>query len=135
MKNETKETNGQARDVLAPMDLDLTRREVPVTLKDKDGSPTEYLLVELDGAGRDAYLNNLGKRLKPDASGKNPSVRDFTGLQANLLTRCMLVADGRTPVTEKDIQAWPSRVQNALYKRAKEISALQDDADDKEGED
>lgn len=119
--------------------LDLGLREEEVQLRDpKSGRTTTYVLVELDGTQRDAYLNAVAARMKTDATGKPAGVKNFTGLQADLLSRSLYTteADGsRKQVDVKTIQAWPARVQAALHKKAKALSALDDEADEKAGND
>lgn len=125
-------------EMLAPLSFELRRREVPVTLTDPDtGQEQGYVLVELDGAGRDAYLTNLGGRVKTNQDGKMAGLKTFEGLQANLLCRCMfkVTPEGRKPVDIKTVQAWPARVQTALFQRCKAISALGEDSKEKEGND
>lgn len=116
--------------------FDLTLGEIPVTLTDPGSSqPVAYVLRELDGRARDAYLNNLTGRLKTDAKG-NSTLKDFTGLQANLLTRSLFHVDGGGgAVTEKEVQAFPARVLVALFNKSKDLSGLDDEAEEAAGND
>ncbi|MBU0847695.1 hypothetical protein KKH23_10955 [Patescibacteria group bacterium] len=104
-------------------------QERPVTI----GSE-RYLLVELDGKGRDTYLNNLGGRMRHGPDGKPSGVKDFEGLQAFLVAACLrkIEADGELrAVSGETIQAWPAKVVSGLFDAAKELSAL--DEEEEEG--
>lgn len=109
-----------------PMEFVLEQAEIPVTLKDpKTGEVIHCIMRELDGRQRDAYLNSLARRMK---TGKGGQVRDFSGLYANLISRCLIDRETREPRFKEDqIQAFPSSVQSALFKKAQEISGLGDD--------
>ncbi len=109
-------------------DFDLEPISIPFTVKGKDGTLYEYTLEEAMGSDRDGYLNNLGARMKLDSEGKPAGIKNFDGLQANLL--CRLIRDReRKLVSEAIIQSWPSRIQSKLFKKAKEISGLDDQAE------
>jgi hypothetical protein len=111
------------------MELSLDLIEVPVKIAGED-----YVLVELTGKGRDAYMNNLGARMRVKEDGSPAGIKNFDGLQADLVTRCLkkIKEDGtRGDITPAVIQGWPARVQTALFDRAKEISGLSDDAEEK----
>lgn len=134
---------------LEEMSFTLERQEVPVKLKDpKTGTVHNYVLVELDGNGRDKYLNNLGGRIRTKTDGSPAGVKNFDGLQSNLVARALFRIEGgteqedgtiiggtRESVSEATIQSWPSRVQSALFDRVKAISGLDDEADKKAGND
>lgn len=122
-----------------PEILDLGLREELVQLRDpQSGQVSTYVLVELDGTQRDAYLNAVAARMRTNAQGQPAGVKNFTGLQADLLSRSLFsqASDGsRKPVDAATIQKWPARVQAALHKKAKALSALDDEADAKAGND
>lgn len=119
------------------LEFSLERAEIEVDLTDpKTGITTTYYLIELDGKGRDAYLTNISGRL---VSGKEGSqtVKNFDGLQSALLSRVLFVQDGdkRKPVPDETIQAWPARVQTALFDKARDMNGLNEDAEEQAGND
>ncbi len=123
------------------LEISLDRLEKPVRIKDKGGTPVTYTMCEMDGAGRSAYMNFVSGRMKivgQDAQGKPISkVKDFAGLQANLISRCLVDQNGER-VSEATIEAWPSTAQNLLFKMAQEMNGLGEEkekADDEEGND
>ena len=109
------------------LNFDLKREERPVVI---DGEP--YVLVELDGRGRDLYLNNLGGRLRHGTDGKPGGVENFEGLQASLVAASLkkVCSDGRKDVAVETIQTWPARVVDGLFDAAKELSALNEEEED-----
>lgn len=113
------------------LNFDLILQELPVTLTNADGVAEQYVLRELTGRGRDQYLNNLTGRLVTDAKG-NSRMKDFTGLQSNLVGRCLFRKDGQA-VTEAELVQWPARVLSKLFDKAKELSGLDDDAEEEAG--
>jgi len=114
--------------------LSLDREEFPVDL----GDGKKYVLRELSGTQRDKYLNNLGGRVRTNADGKVTGMKNFDGLQANLLIRCLfeVQAEGKeVALKEAEIQKFPAKVQTALFNKAKTMSGMDDDAEDTAGND
>jgi len=109
------------------LDFSLDRDERPVKIGGED-----YVVLELDGRERDIYLNNVSARMRVDKDGKPSGVKNFTGLQSSLLALATRkIVDGeKKPVPEKEIQAWPSKVQSKLFDIAKELSDLGDEKKD-----
>ena len=122
-------------------DFDLALKQVPIRARRAEGGdPIYYILKELDGAGRDSYLN------KNDARIKNDRLVNFDDYQADLLALCLhnahevagnqpgavlyaadaveiwLVGDGLVPVSV--IRGLPASMQAALYPKAQELSGL-----------
>lgn len=114
------------------LNFELTRKEQPVTI-----GGSAYTLVELDGAARDKYLQDLTGRVRTTPEGKPAGVKNFCGLQASLVSASLVDAT-RKPVPASLVQSWPARVVAALYDAARELSGLEDENDDepeKEGND
>src|SRR5690606_21335903 len=109
------------------IELDLDYKAVPVRLRDpQTGEVKEYELREMDGERRDQYLNSLGGRMRYDSSGRPLGIKDFKGMQAGLLSRCLYDSEGKL-VSDKVIQKRPSSVQTRLYQRARDINSLDED--------
>lgn len=118
-----------------PLVFSLEKKTVPVTIDNE-----KYVLVELDGALRDKFLNNLGGRLRTGTGGQPAGLKNFDGLQADLVAKSLfkLVNGEHEPVKEDTIQRWPGRVIAALFKEARTLSALnlgKEDDKDQEGND
>lgn len=128
-----------------PTRLSLRLKETSIVLEDDDGGDKEYIVRELTGERRDAYMNRLAKRSRVK-SAKNKedadvTITDFTGLYSALLSLAMFEQDDEgqwVAVKESTIQKWPTTVQEALFKEAKRLSGLLDedeqDEDDKDDE-
>ena len=119
------------------LEFSLERAEVEIDLTD-NGVTHTFLMMELDGKGRDSYLTNISGRLEGGATpGATTSVKNFDGLQAALLHRVLFGVDGdkRKAVPVQTIQAWPARVQTALFDKAREMNGLGDGAEETAGND
>ena len=120
------------------MRFSLELDEIEVELKDpKTKEVDQYILREMDGSARDKYLGFIGAKMNLSGEGDS-TLKDFDGLQANLLARCLfkLASDGERTCVEFDvIQSFPARVQTALFNKAKQMSGMDDDAEDTAGND
>lgn len=106
-------------------EFSLELEEIPIKIKDKNGTTLEYSLRELDGFERDKYLNSLSDRIRIDVNGKPSGVKNFDGLQASLLSKCLWDAEGKlVPISV--VQKWPARVQSSLFEQAQKLSGLDD---------
>jgi len=103
---------------------DLVLIEVPVTI----GSE-QYMLREANGDAACKFQNARVARYEYGEDGKLIRLRDTADLEPLLVSLCLFMADGATPVSETTIRSWPARVQGQLFDRAKEISSI-DEADD-----
>ena len=105
------------------MEFSLKLKEEQVVITGVDDVKRTYVLKELTGQQRDAYLNNMGGRMKFNDEGKTQGLSNYEGLQSGLLKLCVYSDDGKL-VPEKELQAWPSQVLSALFEKAQEMSAL-----------
>jgi len=116
----------------------LALQTIDVELENPENKEVEkFILREMDGVARDSYISFISKRMKSDSKG-DTQVTNFDGLQANLLHSCLFrVTDQgkETAVPMGTIQKWPSRVVGALFDKAKEISGMDDDAEEEAGND
>ena len=117
------------------MTFSLALAEVDVQLENPEtGKVDTYILREMDGTSRDQYLSFVGGRMSGDEAGK---ISNFEGIQANLLHACIfkVVGDKETRVPIGTIQKFPSRIVTALFDKAKEISGMDDEAEEEAGND
>ena len=110
----------------------LKREQVRVVLEGEDGKDKVYFLKELTGKGRDEYLSHLSKKMRFNNEGKPSGLKSFDGLQTKLLTICLYDEDGKLAKADT-IGAWPSVVVDNLFKKAQDISALNDQGVDDVG--
>lgn len=110
----------------APLEFDLTLKEVPVILK-TNGTPTEYVLRELDGKGRDLYMDDVAPRMKYE-KGQPAGIKSMAGMKSKLISLSLHVKATGAKVSEDVVQNWPSSVQEALFKKAQELSGLGDES-------
>lgn len=133
------ENNGAGQ--TKPMRFSLKRREEPLILEDPGtGDPQHYVLREMDGTQRDAYLNGMAGRIQQ--RGEVSSITNYTGLHANLISRCLhraeleLDEEGnvvrvialKSTVEEKEVQRFPSSVQAELFAICQHMNGLNREA-------
>lgn len=97
---------------------DLTLKELPVEIGGQ-----QYTLKELDGVMRDAYLTDMASRMGQDKQGRPTGLKNFNGLQAALLGRCLYNSEDKL-VDKNTINRWPASVVAGLFEQAQELSAL-----------
>lgn len=115
---------------MAKLKLSAVRRELEVEIETAEGVVEDFILRETDGKGRDAYLNNLGTRMKTTANGKPAGLKNFTGLQSNLLAMCLFKKGEDKPVKEDFIQSLPSSTVKFLYEEAQKLCGIGDGAEE-----
>lgn len=103
--------------------------EEEVVLTKRDGSKEEYVIRPFSCGDRNLYLTNVVKRFQPDGDG-GEVIRDFVGLEAALLTKCMFHKKNNRLVTEKEVNAFPPKFASLVFARAKVVCALDEDAEE-----
>jgi hypothetical protein len=108
----------------AAYSLKLKSENIPI--EDDHGIVQNYVLKELKGSQRNAYLGKSSKRLamKRDRAGETDvTVRDYTGMCSDLLGLCLYGPDGIL-VKAEVIDEWPSEMQMDLFIKAQKMSGL-----------
>ncbi len=115
---------------MGPLVLELVRKTIEVTLKMPDDTTINAELREFDGKQRDAFMNkNKGKTQRID--GNTVEVTDYTGTYSLLLSYTLFNVDAKRYFTEVEIQAWPSSVQETLFKTSRDLNKLQSEEERK----
>ena len=112
--------------------LSLKLKSQPVEL----GSD-KYTLEEMTGALRDGYMQDNQARFELDKDGKTSRLKDWKGLQASLICRCLKNSKGE--LVEEDVaDSFPASVQTALFDACQTLNGLDvkpEDAEEKAGND
>ena len=130
---EKSQVETESVSALEPLEFTLVLKEQEVRLRDADGKVNVYLLRELDGRRRDEYMTNLARRSRKAAGGDE--IKNYMGMYSCLLTLAMWKQNDTgewVNVSEKELQKWPSTVQEALFKRVKDLSGFSSKTDDEE---
>ena len=90
----------------------------------------EYVLREMSGDAAVKYDNARLNRYEYQ-DGKLTKIRDLADMEPLLVSLCLFMDDGKTPISEATIRAWPCRVQKALHERAKQINDMDQEDKDK----
>lgn len=101
--------------------FNLKKNDVPVTIED-GGAHQNLRLVEMSAATRDQYLDTVAARMHI-VNGQPTGIKKFDGMQADLLSRCLLKEDGK-PILPSEIQGWPASVVAALFNEAQKLNNL-----------
>lgn len=109
------------------LEIDIDVEERPVKVKRKDGTEKNYVLRELTGRQRGQYLNGMNSRLQVSQDGKVTGIKDFIGMEASLLNKC-LYNDENKLVTDNELQELPARVLRKLFEAAQVLSGLNTDS-------
>jgi len=101
--------------------FNLKKKDVPVTIESEQGN-LNLKLVEMSAALRDQYLDTVSARMHI-VNGQPAGIKKFDGMQADLLSRCLLKEDGKQ-VSPAEIQGWPSSVVAQLFDEAQKLNHL-----------
>ena len=84
----------------------------------------EYKLREIDGASAIRWRNAESACYSYAPDGSIAKIVGMAETVPLLVSLCLVNGDGKTPVTLDKVKSWPDRIQQTLYRRAKEISGL-----------
>ncbi len=136
--------------VVSVPEFDLTLEEKYIKIKE-NGIKQDFVVVEMTGKARDAYMNDMGSRMKVDPDTNK--ILGFTALGGTdrvVVKGCLkrvLKKDmekplsptnpemGREDVGLEFVDALPARVQEGIAKIAREVSALDKEADERSKKD
>lgn len=103
--------------------------DCPVTFTHRDGKTDEYFIRSFDCAARNQYLTNVTKRLHTDSNGQQ-FIQDYVNLEAVLLTKCLHHKATGKLVTEKEVNAFPPKFADKVFREAKKVCGLDAEAED-----
>lgn len=83
-----------------------------------------YFMKEMDGKRRDDYNQSISNRMRLDNNGKPAGFKTVTGMDADLLTRCVVDPETDKFVDAKTVNSWPSTVVEELGNWALEFNGL-----------
>lgn len=98
----------------------------PIQVEYKIGG-IDYLLREASGEAAVKFSNAKLANLTLN-DGKVIKVVGMANIQPLLISLCLIEKATGKPVEEALIKSWPSRIQTALFDKAKEISEIDQDA-------
>lgn len=115
-----------------PVPLKPKRMKVNVRLKEQDVDivgtddvERPYIVREIGGKERDAFLNWVAERApKYDGTGKLIKHKDFDDHQTGLIQRCLYDATTGKRVSEVVIRSWSASAQEFLYALCQEINSI-----------
>jgi hypothetical protein len=103
----------------------LERVNIPVTVGDQ-----QYILKEASGGAAKAYRNALMACMVLGPEGKPIKLSGLASVEPLLVSLCLVDSKGR-PVDQKTVESWPARIVKVLFEKAKEISGLTEEAEER----
>lgn len=131
--------------------FEATLSRFPFTIKDDKGITHLCYLQELTGARKDKYLQDIADRARLDINGRPAGMKSFKDFSASMLQYgCFEVEWDGTPTEEEiadfkesgyktlegkpipvaTITKWPTRIQEPLNEKLKEMSGMGEKAED-----
>jgi len=121
-------------DLLAPIEGDLELKRVPVNAR-LNGEIRHLELVEMDGIRHSQWLTEFRKRkpgkVSTSATGGvevDLGQIEMGGFQESLISLCLFDSKKSEYVPAEEIAAWPNTFREKLFKRARLINGMDDDA-------
>lgn len=114
---------------------DISLKEIPVSIERK-----KYVLREATGDTACRYRNAVLHCTELGPEGSPATIKGLADVEPFLVSLCLFetcLDERGNPTSERSvpvsvIRKWPSRVQKALFERAKEISELSEEEEDLE---
>jgi len=97
------------------------RKKVPIELE--EGVVREFLVQEMLGGERQQWQKRQRARYGVDYQGQPAGIADFEGMEADLISCCLLDENGKA-VPKGIVQGWPSSLQSALYQICLSINSV-----------
>lgn len=113
------------------LEFDITRTVIPIKIKTKNGID-EYELKEATGDAACRWRNSILSKTKLGPEGKPQTIVDLADSEPVLVALCLYPKGSDKNINTALVRSWPARVQKALFAKAKEISDVDEDDEDKE---
>lgn len=97
--------------------------EEPVKIRGVGGIIKEYILRCMEGFEREKYIDEFSAKVRFDAAGKPLGLKNYKGMETDLLSRCLWTPDGKR-VPREWVNGLPPTVLSSLYKRAEKLCSL-----------
>lgn len=123
-----------ADEEVKPVRVTKKRKSRPLEVENEDGTITNLTIREMTGTLRDRWMNQMGKAVKIDPTGKNGKIQDHTGLYAGLIAACCYNEKG-LQLAEGEVQSWPASQQELVFEICQEMNGLTKKAEEAEKKD
>jgi len=112
----------------------LVRKEKKVELEKLDGAIAELIVREITGKGRGIYMSLIASKVRLGPDGKPTGLKDMSGLHSKLLEMSLFDENDKA-ISAKEIAEYPAATTMGLFAIAKEVSGLNEDAEEEVGND
>lgn len=92
----------------------------------------EYELREASAAAACLWQNDFLSKAKIGPDGKIQSAKGIADSEPYLVSLCLFEKESGKRVELSTVRSWPSRIVKDLFKKAKDISGLEDTDEEKE---
>lgn len=104
--------------------------ELPISIKEKDGSIGKYKIRELDGDQRAEYVNFQASMMRFGPDGKPTSMKYIKEAETKLACMSLIGPDGKL-VSSAYINKLPGKLLKSITSIAARISGLDDKAEER----
>ena len=112
----------------------LVRMEKTATLVKADGEEEKITIREVTGQERDSYMNLMMSKVRLGPDGKPAGLKNMAGLHSKLLEMSLFHEDAKA-FSPKEVSKLPATAMMGLFEMAKEISGLNEGAEEEAGND
>jgi hypothetical protein len=91
----------------------------------------DYVMYEPSGKSIRIYRNAQAECRVYGPDGKLAALKDIAGLESLLVSLVLHDEETNKPVPQSTIESWPHRIQEELYKDAKELADYEQDNSEK----
>lgn len=113
--------------------IKIVRATKRVVLEDENGDEKPYVLKELMGKERDAYITFMSSKYAYH-EGKPVALKNYDDVRTRLLKKSIHDEETGKLVSPNTIDNWPTTAVETLFDLAVELSGLKDLVAGKEGE-
>jgi hypothetical protein len=103
----------------------LKQEEIEIELP--DGKVAEWVVKELTGPQRDAYMETRSQNFSHGKQGEVTGIKSYMGIVTNLLQFCVYDAATGVQVTVGQLNELPSSTQQELFDIAVSLSGIKPD--------
>ena len=108
------------------VEIVIIKKETPLKIGD-----LIYTLREMDGVDLGQWRASMSGRAKMNANGQVVGLTTYTGVEAELISKCLFTPQGQA-VPKETITNWSVSAQQQLVKMCEDLNGLTKEAAEKE---
>lgn len=109
--------------------ISLKLNKIPFEIEAEDGTVTDCELREMTAEDRDSYVDLVKDRVQLGPDGKPSGVSFMAGLQAELVSRCLVNTATGEHLAKDVVSHWPAAALGNLFTEAQKLNRLNEEPD------